>query len=244
MSTGSSARARRDAGSSARARRDAGSSPRARKDAGSSPRARKDAGSSPRARKDARRRLLAAARTLFQARGYHAVGIAEILIRAGAPKGSLYHHFPDGKAQLAVAVVEDLGASIVRYLGERRAEGIATADLIAETAENIATWLARRDWRQGALLGVLAPLAQDEPMLAEAVRRAYADWRAALARALGAEGWPDADARREALLTVASLEGALLLARVEKDPGPLRLAGEAAEERLRRPPAAVDRQSA
>lgn len=174
-----------------------------------------------------------AARSLFQARGYHAVGLSEILREARAPKGSLYHHFPDGKVGLAVAVVEDLSGSMQRYLRSRRAAGVATADLIAETARAIALWLAERDWREGALLGVLAPLAQDEPRLAEAVRRAYRAWQDGLAQALIAEGRLPADAHRLALLTVAALEGALLLARVERDPEPLLIAGENAASLLR-----------
>lgn len=50
-----------------------------------------------------RDRLVAAAAMLFQRKGYHGVGTAEILDAAHAPKGSLYHHFPNGKSDLALA---------------------------------------------------------------------------------------------------------------------------------------------
>jgi len=56
--------------------------------------------SKPRPTKD---RLIFAAANLFSERGYHGVGLAEILSQAQAPKGSLYHHFPNGKPDLALA---------------------------------------------------------------------------------------------------------------------------------------------
>ena len=48
-------------------------------------------------------RLIHAAATLFRTRGYHGVGLADVLADAKAPKGSLYHHFPNGKSDLALA---------------------------------------------------------------------------------------------------------------------------------------------
>lgn len=48
-------------------------------------------------------RLIRAAADLFRSRGYHGVGLAEVLSTAAAPKGSLYHHFPNGKSDLAMA---------------------------------------------------------------------------------------------------------------------------------------------
>ena len=53
-----------------------------------------------------RDRLVSAAATLFWRKGYHGTGLAEVLAEAGVPKGSLYHHFPDGKADLAKAAAD------------------------------------------------------------------------------------------------------------------------------------------
>jgi TetR/AcrR family transcriptional repressor of nem operon len=55
---------------------------------------------------DAKEKILAAARSLIEARGYSALGVAEICTAAGVPKGSFYHFF-DSKESLALAVVDE-----------------------------------------------------------------------------------------------------------------------------------------
>lgn len=77
-----------------------------------------------------RERLTAAAAALFRRQGYHATGLSEVLAAAGAPKGSLYHHFPNGKADLA------------------RAAAGWTADRVVEIID--ASFAAAPDFRHGA----------------------------------------------------------------------------------------------
>ncbi|MFJ9542687.1 TetR/AcrR family transcriptional regulator [Streptomyces sp. NPDC101225] len=55
---------------------------------------------------DAKQKILAAARSLIEARGYSALGVAEICTAAGVPKGSFYHFFASKEA-LAIAVVDE-----------------------------------------------------------------------------------------------------------------------------------------
>jgi AcrR family transcriptional regulator len=53
-----------------------------------------------------RRRLVDTALRLFVEQGYAATPISQILDEAGMARGALYHHFPDGKQELFVAVVD------------------------------------------------------------------------------------------------------------------------------------------
>ncbi len=65
-----------------------------------------------------RNRLIAAAADLFWRKGYHGVGVAEILAAAKAPKGSLYHHFPNGKPDLALAAADWTAAGTLRIIDD------------------------------------------------------------------------------------------------------------------------------
>ena len=53
-----------------------------------------------------REKLIAVAADLFHRRGYHAVGLNEICAAGELPKGSVYYHFPKGKEEIAVAVID------------------------------------------------------------------------------------------------------------------------------------------
>lgn len=65
-----------------------------------------------------RDRLVFAATRLFRQRGYDGTGLAEVLSEAGVPKGSLYHHFPDGKADLACAAADWTASEIIRVIDD------------------------------------------------------------------------------------------------------------------------------
>lgn len=60
--------------------------------------------------------LIEAARPLFAARGYAAVGTEEIVQQAGVTRGALYHHFRGGKEELFRAVLVQLSAETVRQV--------------------------------------------------------------------------------------------------------------------------------
>jgi len=70
-------------------------------------------GKHPQSTKD---RLICSASKLFRQKGYAGVGVAEILSAAQAPKGSLYHHFPEGKADLAIASATWASDGILRLI--------------------------------------------------------------------------------------------------------------------------------
>ncbi|GAA1690756.1 TetR/AcrR family transcriptional regulator [Nonomuraea maheshkhaliensis] len=55
---------------------------------------------------DAKERILSAAQTLIELRGYSALGVAEICKAAGVPKGSFYYFFAS-KEDLALAVIDE-----------------------------------------------------------------------------------------------------------------------------------------
>src|ERR1700749_2535691 len=61
-----------------------------------------------------RKSFLSATGVLLRRQGYAATGLSEIVDRSGAPRGSLYFHFPGGKEELAVAAMERSGEGLRR----------------------------------------------------------------------------------------------------------------------------------
>lgn len=166
-----------------------------------------------------RERLVRVAVRLFQTRGYHATGITEILRAAEVPKGSLYHHFPEGKQALAIAAVDWLTREIVSYF-DRAAERQVSADrLIGNLFGGAADWLAQHDYATGALISVLTQEAgPDEAGLAASLTTAYERIIAAMAAALAAGQNSDDGAvfRPLAQTVLATLEGTIPLARAAR----------------------------
>src|ERR1700727_57477 len=57
-----------------------------------------------------RERMVRAAAALLSERGLSGTSFSEVIERSGAPRGSIYHHFPDGKEGLtaeAIALVRE-----------------------------------------------------------------------------------------------------------------------------------------
>ena len=67
---------------------------------------------------DTKSLIIDIATTLFQQKGYMGVGLNEILKACNISKGSLYHHFPNGKEELLIACLHSLNEAITN--GYRR----------------------------------------------------------------------------------------------------------------------------
>ena len=170
-----------------------------------------------------RARLIAAMLEGLRTRGYHGVGLAEVLAAAEAPKGVLYHHFPGGKRELAVCAIEAVLARIGAELDEAFARAVDPAAAIAGWLDAAMRVLEDSAFERGCPLATVAlESGRDDAALREALARGFHDIRDRLQRALVLGGLPDATGRRLAALIVSAYEGALLQARVAASGAPLR----------------------
>ena len=180
-----------------------------------------------RKRESSRTRLISAAAQLFQEQGFAATGLSEILDRAQTPKGSLYHHFPGGKAELGVAAMEAAGQVLQHTLTSRLENQGSAAGAIRAFADDLAGWLEGSDFSRGCPVATVAlEQANGAPDLVAAIHGAFEGVIDALARQLVAEGTPAERARRLATLCLSTLEGALILARTQRSGAAVRMAGE------------------
>jgi len=154
---------------------------------------------------DNRERLLQAALLLFRRNGYHGVGVSDILQGACLPKGSLYHHFPGGKDQIAVEVIARVADSAIALIDHAQAP--TTAQRVRKVGKQIQTWMTRTGDGTLALLASFAAGGDTRPVVRTAVADAYGRVVLVLTRYLRADGFTEAAARDRAFLVLALLEG-------------------------------------
>ncbi len=173
--------------------------------------------------RDGRDRLLAGAAPLCAARGNPALELRAVAERGQAPRGSIYHHFPRGKSQLAAEAAELDGIKtrevLEQSLAKRGVKG---------TLRLFADFFRRQSSNHPELIGcpvAAAALAHPEdPALASAATTAFKSWESVISTALQADGIPPANATAFAALTVSTIEGALLRTRAAGNHEPLDLA--------------------
>jgi TetR/AcrR family transcriptional regulator, lmrAB and yxaGH operons repressor len=170
-------------------------------------------------RSDARLNTLIASERLFRIKGYAATGLAEILAASGAPKGSFYFHFPDGKAQVAREVLAAYGARVAAGLTALAKRHAGEPDVfVAAVCDAIIREMRDADWMLGCAAQNIAAeaLAADDALLAS-VDAVFASWIAILARALGG---PRRESHRAAVALLAAIAGARTLARASGSAAP------------------------
>lgn len=171
---------------------------------------------------ETRQRIASVAGDLFRRRGFHAVGVAEVVAASGAPKGSVYFHFREGKEELAEVAVERSGGKLGEAIEAVLVTSPTTADGVQSLCAAMATGLESSGFERGCPLATLAlETAATSDRLATACDRGFEQWLGSLARALERDGHAPKDARELAVLVLSALEGALILARAARDTAPI-----------------------
>ncbi|MDW3097000.1 MAG: TetR/AcrR family transcriptional regulator [Alphaproteobacteria bacterium] len=161
--------------------------------------------------------LIHAAARLFRRRGYGASGLNDILGASGAPKGSLYHYFPDGKEQLAETTVKAGGIMVGQTLEELAASSKDGPAYLRGLARLLIGWLDDSGYEEGCPIStVLLEMAGESDKIRAQGHAAYDRWRQVTGDKFVADGVSRKDATALATHTLAAFEGAMMIARVEK----------------------------
>jgi TetR/AcrR family transcriptional regulator, lmrAB and yxaGH operons repressor len=170
-----------------------------------------------------RDRLISAMLGALRTRGYHGVGLNELLATAGAPKGVLYHHFPGGKAELAVAAINAVVAHLCSDLDKllsRDADPVLALGAWMTSAQKA---LEKSGFDKGCPLATVAlESTSDDAAIRLALAEGFEAIRARLTTVLLRAGMKVAAARACAALIVSAYEGALIQARVAGNSQPMR----------------------
>jgi TetR/AcrR family transcriptional repressor of lmrAB and yxaGH operons len=156
---------------------------------------------------------VSSAASLLRQRGYAATSTTDVLRAAGVTTGSLYHHFPGGKEDLAIAALNASANTVHDALALALSDAPTTAAALTQWLARLATML-HADIRDGC---PIAPTALEAAHASDRLRttaaNAFNRWITTISDSLVAEGRPSHQARTTAVAVLALVEGALLLSR-------------------------------
>ena len=164
--------------------------------------------------------LLSAGEVLCE-RGAAGVTIDEVLARSGAPRGSVYYHFPGGRNQLLTEALQYAGEALTEVIADAAAKG--GIHLVRQFVDFWEGLLIESDFTAGCpVLAAAIGSADDEPQLSTVAGGIFRRWRDALTRAFTSDNFDEPCAASLAVTCIASLEGAVVLSRSTRSVDPLR----------------------
>ena len=171
-------------------------------------------------------RIEAVSSDLLARRGYNGMGLKAVSEAAALPYGSIYHHFPGGKEEIASSAITSIGAVVTQLLEVLFAS--APADkAVRQMFDYMAGRRAGSDWADGCPVGTPAQDGSaDSPSVRAACDAAFGAMIVAITEALVTAGLKKKAAGDLATTVVAAYEGATMLARVQRSAAPLASTGD------------------
>jgi TetR/AcrR family transcriptional regulator, lmrAB and yxaGH operons repressor len=179
----------------------------------------------------ARERMIDGAVRLLATKGLQATSFSEVLDLTGAPRGSIYHHFPNGKSQLVGEAVRRAAEQVRDSL-----EVVRGQSAVAVAEHFLALWrllLVRTGYAAGCSIAAVT-VAADSPTLLDEAAEAFRNWSAQLADLLREGGAPHDRAAALALTLIAGSEGAVMISRAERSIEPFDAVANSLLEMVRR----------
>jgi AcrR family transcriptional regulator len=175
-----------------------------------------------------RDKMLVSAAQVMRERGASGVTIDSVLARSGAPRGSVYHHFPDGRNQILTEALRYAGDSITAVIDNAADRGARA--LLREFVNYWEHLLTDGGFTAGCPVAAAAlGSADDELALSDEAGVILARWCTALTRAFVADGFNESNAASLSVTSIAALEGAIMLCRSTRSTSPLREVGDQLE---------------
>ncbi len=171
-----------------------------------------------------RQRIIAQAAPLFNQHGYEGCSLQDVMAVTGLEKGGIYRHF-DSKEELAAEAFDFAWATT---LSKRFDNLAAIPNHVDRLKQHILNFTVRSGLPGGCpLLNTAVDSDNGNPVLRERVRKALRGWQNSLKKILH-EGiaagtiQPDIDINKTASLLIGTLEGGMLISRIEKSDQALR----------------------
>lgn len=168
---------------------------------------------------DTRQSMVLAAVELLRERGVDGVTLDDVLSRSGAPRGSIYHHFPSGRAQIIDEAAQHSGDAISRLISNAADNGpAAVVDAVTAFWRKL---LRQNNFAVGCPVVSIAVSAPLDSALAQHANQIFRTWHELVTDCLMADGLDTAVARRLATTSLGAIEGAITMCRATSSLQPL-----------------------
>lgn len=172
-------------------------------------------------RSNSRQLAIETATRLFQSQGYYATGLTQIIEESGSPKGSFYHHFPNGKEELALAAMANMQAQVEAMFRYALKSADSESQFTRRVMRAVEDWLKQTDFQSGCPIAGFAIEGASQSSLKDACNDAYRDWLDQLANIYKSFGYKPATAMNRAHLMVTVIDGVVLMSRVARSTVPV-----------------------
>jgi len=170
---------------------------------------------------ESRDKMIRATIALLSERGYAGTSFGDVMTKSGAPRGSIYHHFPGGKQQLVAEAVTRYAEGLANRLRAAVQRG-RSLDAVGLFVDSVRSGLRASDFAQGCpVAAVVLDVTPSESVLLDLSAQAFASWRQILQTTFQRDGVDAPRARRLSAFVVAAVEGALVLSRAERSLTPV-----------------------
>lgn len=162
-----------------------------------------------------RERMVISAIQLFRERGVAGTALSDVIEHSQAPRGSIYHHFPGGKGQLAAEATALAGKLMTKLITKSMATA-GPVESIKAIADSSRQQLLTTDFESGCPIAAGALEGSGPASAREAAGAAFASWEVALAAAFVEHGATSERAETLASLVVCAIEGAIIVAKAQR----------------------------
>jgi AcrR family transcriptional regulator len=165
---------------------------------------------------DVREQMTRSAALLFGERGFSGTGLRDVIAHSSTPRGSIYHHFAGGKAELAREAVRHAADAVAASVADAARGG----DPIATLHAWVDYWrdaLRESGFRAGSAVLAVAAEPDEQTGARAAAAAAFDGWADAFAATLQGAGVKRKKAARLAMLAVTAIEGAVVVSRARGD---------------------------
>lgn len=168
---------------------------------------------------DTRRAMVLAAVALLRERGTDGVTLDDVLARSGAPRGSIYHHFPGGRAQILNEAAQLSGDAIAALI--TRTSGGGPAQVLDAFVAFWRKLLTDNNFSASCPAVSITVSTPRDSALAKHAEQIFHTWHSLLADCFETDGLPTDIANRLATMSLAAIEGAVTMCRAQASMQPL-----------------------